>query len=334
MTDRPGGEDDSPRAEAALGASGSERRAGPSSPPPDDPAVNEAVEGRPDDTALPLDGHLHTIMSPDADVAIETYAAAALARGIDEIAITDHVDFEPGAPAYAYTDFATRERYVREAAARWADRGLAIRFGIEVTYQPRYENAIREHLRLHPYDYAIGSVHVVRGDRYEASRVAAWVGGRSLPEIVAPYFAEVLAAVRSGLFDTLGHLDMVKRYLVPHVPPEALAAAPELYEPILVALVETDTGLEVNTSGLRQAARELYPAPWAVARYRELGGTRVTIGSDAHIARSFAFGLGDGYEAAGASGFRDVTFRRGGTRSRGGEAVMLPNPRAARPRDG
>ncbi len=294
---------------------------------PADTAVIGAVEGRIDDRDLPLDGHLHTVMSPDANVAIDTYAEAAIARGIPAIAITDHLDFEPGAPAFAHADFATRERYVRDAAARWADRGLAIAFGVEITFQARYATEIRSHLARHAYDYAIGSVHVMRDDPYTAERVAAWVDGRSFAEIVAPYFTEVLAAVRSGLFDTLGHMDFVKRYLAPHVPPTAFAAAPEVYEPILRALAETGTGLEVNTSGLRQAAGETYPAPWVVERYRELGGTRVTVGSDAHLARSFAFGLGRGYDVAAASGFREVAFRRGGTRSRGGESVAIPNPR-------
>ena len=291
------------------------------------PAAAEATDGRPDDAALPLDGHLHTVMSPDADVEIDTHASAAVERRIPEIAITDHVDFEPSAPAFAYADFTTRERYVRDAAARWADRGLAIRFGIEVTYQSRHEEEIRDHLSRHPYDYAIGSVHVMRGDPYVADRVGGWVAGRSFRQVVEPYFAEVLAAARSGLFDTLGHMDFVKRYLVPHVRPEEFAAAPDVYEPILVALVETGTGLEVNTSGLRQAAGELYPAPWAIDRYRELGGRRVTIGSDAHVARSFAFGLGRGYDAAAVAGFREVTFRRAGSRPRG-EVVAIPNPRA------
>ncbi|MCU0505930.1 MAG: histidinol-phosphatase HisJ family protein [Chloroflexi bacterium] len=254
-------------------------------------------------------------MSPDAAVAIDTYAAAALARGVAEIAITDHVDFDPTAPAYAYADVATRERYVREAAERWADRGVTIRFGIEVTYQSRYEAEIREHLARQAYDHAIGSVHVMRDDPYVPERVAAWVARQSFAEIVEPYFAEVLAAARSGLFDALGHLDFVKRYLAPHVPPAAFAAAPEVYEPILRALVESGTGLEVNTSGLRQSAAETYPAPWAVARYRELGGTRVSVGSDAHVARSFAFGLGRGYDIAATAGFAEVSL--GGGRSAG-----------------
>src|SRR5690349_7721798 len=77
---------------------------------------------------LPLDAHLHTDQSPDSPVPIDVYAAQAVARGIPEIAITDHVDFDPRDPAYRYTSFADRERTVRDAAERWAARGITIRF--------------------------------------------------------------------------------------------------------------------------------------------------------------------------------------------------------------
>jgi histidinol-phosphatase (PHP family) len=271
-------------------------------------------------TDLPLDAHLHTNLSPDSDVPIDVYAAQAVERRIAEIAITDHVDFLPGAPAYAFTTFAERERVVRDAAARWADRGVAIRFGVEITYDHRHESDIREHLARDAYDYVIGSVHVYEDSPYHSSRVAAWVSGRSLPEIIAPYFDEVLAAIRSGLFDTIGHLDFVKRYLVPHVTPAQLAAAPELYEPLLRALVDTGVALEINTSGLRQAPGETYPAQPIVERFRVLGGTRVSAGSDAHRAEAFTMGLAEGYGVLAAAGMSELAFRRGGP----GVAVTMP----------
>jgi histidinol-phosphatase (PHP family) len=260
---------------------------------------------------LPLDAHLHTDLSPDSDVPIDVFAAQALERGIAEIAITDHLDFEPGAPAYRYASFAERERSVRDAAERWAERGVAIRFGVEVTWDSRWAHDIRDHLRHHAYDFTIGSVHVYRGSPYTASKVASWVAGRDLPEIVEPYFSEVARAIHSDLFDAIGHLDVVKRYLTPHVTAADLATAPELYEPLLSALVERGTALEINTSGLRQEAKEIYPPAPIVARFRELGGERITIGSDAHRADTFAWALDDGYSLAAAAGFDALTFRRG-----------------------
>jgi histidinol-phosphatase (PHP family) len=263
---------------------------------------------------LPLDTHLHTNFSPDSRVPIDAYAAQAVERNIAEIAITDHVDFAPGAPAFEYVPFETRERIVREAAARWAPSGVAIRFGAEITYDSRHEAEIRDHLARHHYDYVIGSVHVYADSPYEASRVAGWVSGRRLDEIMEPYFSEVERAIRSGLFDTLGHLDVVKRYLYPHVTPADLAAAPELYEPLLLALVETGLALEVNTSGLRHPGGEMYPSPAVVARYQVLGGTSVTAGSDAHLEEHFAVGLEAGYRVVAAAGFGSLAFRRGGER--------------------
>lgn len=271
---------------------------------------------------LPLDTHLHTVRSPDASAMLEAYCALAVERGIGELAITDHVDFDPTMPAYGFASFADRERDVREAAARWAERGLAIRFGVEVTYEHAYEDEIRGWLRRHPHDFVIGSVHISAASPYKAEHVAGFVAGRSLHAIVQPYFDEVIGAARSGLFDSIGHLDFVKRYLVPHVMPADLAAAPELYEPILHALVESGTALEVNASGLRQLPRETYPSAAIVARYRNLGGRHVTIGSDAHRTEWFAYGLATAYRQAAHAGFDALTFRR----AAGEPSVAIPLP--------
>ena len=260
---------------------------------------------------LPLDAHLHTDLSPDSDVPIDVFAQQAVERGIAELAITDHVDFEPGAPAYGYATFEQRERTVREAAERWADRGVAIRFGAELTYDRAWETDIRDHLARYRYDFTVGSWHDRPTSPYSPANVAGWVAGRSLADIIEPAFTEVLAAARSGLFDTLGHLDVVKRYLHPHVTAADLATVPELYEPILHALVESGTALEINTSGLRHPVGETYPSPAIVVRFREIGGRAVTIGSDAHRAHQFGWALADGYGAAGAAGFETLAFRRG-----------------------
>ncbi|MFI5226763.1 MAG: histidinol-phosphatase HisJ family protein [Candidatus Limnocylindrales bacterium] len=260
---------------------------------------------------LPLDAHVHTDRSPDSRVPIDVYAAIAVARGIGELAITDHVDFDPRDPAYRYASFEDRERIVRDAAERWADRGLVIRFGAELTYNRSWELDVRDHLARHRYDFTIGSVHDWPDSPYSPSRVGGWIQGRSLDEVVEPYFAEVAAAARSGLFDTIGHLDVVKRYIHPHIVPARLAERPDLYEPVLTALVESGTALEVNASGLRHPVAETYPPPAVVSRFRELGGQGVTAGSDAHRSEWLAFGLEEAYAIVAAAGFEDLAVGRG-----------------------
>jgi histidinol-phosphatase (PHP family) len=258
---------------------------------------------------LPLDSHLHTDFSHDSRVPLELYAAAAVERGIREIAITDHVDFLPGAPGYAAFDFGERERVIRDAAERWAGK-VTIRFGVELTYEGRFEDQIREHLRTHSYDYSIGSVHAVLDSPYCRDRIEAFAAGKTVAEAVAPYFGEVQAAIRSRLFDTIGHLDQCKRWLRPWFSPADFATIPESYEPLLAALVESGTALEVNASGLRDNTGETYPGPWVVRRFGEMGGERITVGSDAHLPHSFAFGLEEACEIVAAAGFDRLALQR------------------------
>ena len=268
------------------------------------------------DSNLPLDAHLHTDQSPDSSVPIDIYAALAVERGIPEICITDHVDFDPRDPAYEYTRFEDRERVVRGAADRWAKEGVTIRFGAELTYNQSWEEEVRAHLARYSYDYVIGSVHDWPESPYWPSRVRAFVQARTLDEIVAPYYAEIIAAARSGLFDTIGHLDVVKRYLHPHVTAADLAQRPDLQEPALRAIVESGVSLEVNSSGLRYPGAETYPSGPVVRRFRELGGERVVVGSDAHARGSFAHRLGVAYTHLVEAGFEHLTFRRGPERAR------------------
>ncbi len=283
-------------------------------------AEDEPAGEDPQATDLPLDAHLHTDQSPDSRVPIDVYAALAEARGISELAITDHVDFDARDPAYDYVAFADRERTVRAAAERWAARGVLIRFGAELTYNTSWEDDIRAHLERHRYDYTIGSVHDWPDSPYVPSRIATWATGRPIDEVVGPYFEQVVGAARSGLFDTIGHLDNVKRYLHPFIQASELAARSDLLEPALAALVASGSALEVNTSGLRHPVGETYPAPWAVARFRELGGTRIVAGSDAHRPDWFAWGLEAGYRVLADAGFGELAFRRGG------DPVSIPLP--------
>lgn len=280
---------------------------------------------------LPLDAHVHTDLSPDSDVPIDVYAAIAVERGLGELAITDHVDFDRRDPAYDFASFELRERTIRDAAERWAPRGVVITFGAELTYNRSWDGDLRDHLRRHRYDFTIGSVHDWPDSPYVPSRVRTWATGRSVADALAPYLAEVTAAARSGLFDTIGHLDVVRRYLHPVISAEQIEESVDLFEPTLRGLIESGTALELNTSGFRHVARRPYPSRPIVERYRELGGRAVTAGSDAHRSWQLAWGLGEGYELLAEAGFGALVARRGGPDRRSVPIVPANHRSAARP---
>ena len=245
-----------------------------------------------------------------------------------------HLDFDARDPNFKQGEYERRLRVCREVAERWEDRPV-IRFGVEITYERRLEEDIRDYLARHAYDYVIGSVHVSeRQELHSPASAARWCAGRTHREASAWYWDEVEGLVLSGLFDTLGHLDFVKRYLHPHLGPLRYEPHADLYERVLIALVETETALEVNSSGLRQQAREEYPPPSVVGRFRELGGERVVAGSDAHRAESFGFALERAYASIIAAGFDALAFRRGRVPvsvALEGLEVATPSPAALAP---
>ena len=72
-------------------------------------------------------------------------------------------------------------------------------------------------------------------------------------------------------------------------------------------MVERGAALEINTSGGRRGPGEPLPGEAILRRYYELGGRMITIGTDAHTARSLGSDVVRAQELARSIGFRYVT---------------------------
>ncbi|MFM8730640.1 MAG: PHP domain-containing protein, partial [Candidatus Limnocylindrus sp.] len=94
---------------------------------------------------LPLDVHLHTLLSPDSAVPVDVYPALAIALGMPRIAITDHLDFDPREPGATLAPHQRRVEVVKELRKKFGDQ-IEILLGVEITYERAYEQDIREHL--------------------------------------------------------------------------------------------------------------------------------------------------------------------------------------------
>jgi histidinol-phosphatase (PHP family) len=261
------------------------------------------------------DLHVHSTRSADGASSIADYARQATCLGLAEVGFCEHADFDARDRSYGTLDLA---RYDRELAeARALVPGVRLRQGVEITYQASLSAQIAAWLAARRWDYVVASVHLVDyADGWsiisEPAATAAYFRGHSQRQAYQPYFEEVLRAVQSGLGNVLGHLDLVKRHGTGVYGPLDPAAFEEEIRSVLWAMVERDMALEVNTSGLRQAPGEPYPALTVLRWYREMGGELLTLGSDAHHAGDLGAGLVEGAALARTAGFEAVvTFDRG-----------------------
>lgn len=257
----------------------------------------------------PVDLHVHSTCSVDGVSTIEEHARQAIVVGLTEVGFCEHVDLDPRDRNYGVFD---PERYDLEiGAARAAVPAVQLRQGIEITYQSKLEASLVSLVESHPWDYVIASVHLVDyADGWaiisEPGAMADYFAGHRQRQAYAPYFAELLRAAQSGMGDVLGHLDLVKRFGVRQYGPlEPFAFEEELRE-ILRAAAHNGTGLEINTSGLRQSPGEPYPALSVLRWFRESGGEIVTVGSDAHHARDLGSGIAPALAMAQEAGFQAI----------------------------
>lgn len=222
--------------------------------------------------SLPADYHTHPQghrIQPYTLELLQPWADAALAKGITELAFTDHDRYHAG------VDFEVLERL------REKNRGLKIRAGIEWDNDPQTSACGRKWIEEHweQLDFVLGSVHYLsRPDQMfdTVPEGAAQFLGRDPNEIYTDYFARVRAIAESGIVDCLAHLDLVKIH--GHRPRGELAP---LVNETLDLVRERNLAIELSTAGWRKPVNELYPSDEIIGLALARGIT-FTIASDAH----------------------------------------------------
>lgn len=221
---------------------------------------------------------MHSSFSKDSTSEMSSHCATAISLGFSGICFTEHVDFDPADYSYGFFDYEAYRAGIEEVRARFGDR-LTIGMGAEVSFSTDTADDVRRFLSSYQFDFVIGSVHLI--DHLFVGR-SPYFDGRTEEQVYAPYWAEVAAMASSGLFGHIGHFDYLKQAR----PAEWGALSIDRWrEPISAALravLASGAILEVNTSGIRKGTGEPFPS-WDILQiYRDLGGTAVTMGSDAH----------------------------------------------------
>lgn len=236
-----------------------------------------------------FDYHVHSMFSVDCAIPMEASCRAAIAAGVTEIAITDHVDHVPADPGCGYYRPAAYLEELERVRELFAGELTVLR-GMEVDYNDSTVDEVARFMDAHGrhYDFVIGSVHYLPDG---AMIFPDYFAGRTLDDVFLPYFDQVERAVETGWFDSIGHLDLPKRY----APKTHRDYDPSRYRDRLLSIFDTmiarGVAFEINTSGLRQTPRTSMPGPAIVRWYADRGGTLITTGTDSHAAQTVGAGL-------------------------------------------
>lgn len=252
------------------------------------------------------DIHVHSCFSADSDADMEEEVQKAISIGLPCLCFTDHIDWDFPIKDVEY-DF-NLDEYFRQTAdlkKKYRDR-IRILTGVELGLQPHLSDRYKEMLKSHPFDYVIGSQHLVYGmDPYYPETFE----GRTETEVYRRYFEETLASIKAfHNFDSMGHLDYIVRYGKKHGGIYSYRMYADVIDEILKLLVKYNIALELNTAGIRKQLGFPNPHPDILRRYRELGGTLVTVGSDSHRAFSLGFAFDTAADILRACGFTHCVF--------------------------
>jgi histidinol-phosphatase (PHP family) len=231
--------------------------------------------------AVTADSHTHTDFSGDGKSSMSSMCQAAIDRGLSYICFTDHLDCNPADESFQHFDY---DRYT-EAISRVREEfegKIRILKGIEFSEPHVFRKEYEEILRRE-FDVIMVGIHYIRIDlAFHWISADRSIGAFGRQKIYRRYYEELLQVARLGGFDVLAHFDNPKRYL------KEPSQETDLIAEILQELVDQGVVLEVNTSPLRRGYHECSPDSDILQRYTKAGGTRITIGSDAHSDREVA----------------------------------------------
>ena len=176
-----------------------------------------------------IDGHVHLEKGPLSKEYVLEFVQEAKKKGIDYLQILDHthrfIEFEPLYEGYkkdkkqwagfSHNNFreSISEYHKLINELRNYDFGIDVKFGLEVCYEPEYENIIKELLSDFKYDFLIGSVHAINSIAYDSSWSLDSLWNKyDVDYIYKKYYENVIKLVESDIFTQVGHPDTIKMF--------------------------------------------------------------------------------------------------------------------------
>lgn len=231
------------------------------------------------------DTHVHTRNSHDGKLPIATIVDLAKAQGLCYLATTDHLDydFEYGKnrapikwPALNLEEYQKEWQIAKSALDNDESNTLNLCFGVEASYDKSAlaKQKYKETIAKYPFDVVINSVHCVDG--YDVYFKMAFLFKRK-KHVYKRYLETILESLDAPYpYDIVAHIGYIAHGAPYRNKTLKYADFPNEIDAILKGIIARGKAMEINFH------HEMTPGRDIVERYYELGGRKISYGSDAH----------------------------------------------------
>jgi histidinol-phosphatase (PHP family) len=244
------------------------------------------------------DYHIHTTFS-DGKADPEEYIEAAIKAGLNEIGFSEHLTLTSEKQKWSMDQARLPEYISRIASLKKKHTDIVVRTGLELDYFPGKTRELADICEAFPFDYIIGSVHYMGEQTVDLG--PEFYIGKDINVIFENYFSLVCEAISSGLFDIIGHADLVRIHRF-----KPSTDISHLYEMVADSLARHAVAFELNTNGRNKPLGDFYPDRHYLPIFAN-HGARVCVNSDAHNPARVGQFFDEAYELLRINGFSEMS---------------------------
>jgi len=234
----------------------------------------------------------------------ERYREAAAERGIAELGVSEHVyRFTQALEVWQHELWVETATDDIDAYCEFVRTETDLKLGIEADFVPGREDRMAELLAGRDWDYVVGSIHFLGDGALDYDRYDVWTRAESPDKVWRTYFEWLGEAAATGMFDILGHPDLVKHWGRERPWPDR---DPRFYyEVAMEGIAESGIAVEVSTAGLRKPVREIYPSRAFLEMVVDAGNP-IALSSDAHTPEQLGHRYAEALELLEDLGVREL----------------------------
>lgn len=249
-----------------------------------------------------MDLHNHTLFCNHASGSIDEYIQKAIEKGINFYGFSDHAPMEFDKKyRMDFSQIELYEKLVLEAKEKYKDK-IEILYAYEVDF---IEGLIDQRVLEKKVDYFIGSVHFLNKWGFDNPEFIGDYKNKDIDFIWEEYFNAIEKMAKSGHFDIVGHIDLIK--IFKYFPKKEIKI---LANNAIKTIKQYNLTVEINTAGFRKPVAQCYPSNDILELLGQFD-VPITFSSDAHSPQQVGFMLEEAKNLAKNYGYSKGAIFRG-----------------------